>query len=195
MSSTVDIQQWEPIQQVWSADYTFEHDPGRHPDAPYAAHPRNGRAHPASVGPSGRRQPRCRSDSLDLGPLPGSVPSARLHVRAILQEWGLGHLANDTESVTSELITNGVQATLAAGVDTPVRLTLTADGASVLVVVWDAVLASPVAEEPDLESEHGRGLLIVEALAEWWDCRPVPAAHGGGKLVRAMIADTRRSPR
>ena len=152
-------------------------------------------AHPAPAGPPGRRQPRCRTDSLDLGPLPGSVPSARLHVRAILREWGLGHLADASESVASELIANGVQATRAAGLDTPVRLTLTADGASVLIVVWDAVPAPPVPADPDLESEHGRGLIIVEALAEWWDCRPVPAAHGGGKLVRSFITDTRRSLR
>lgn len=147
-------------------------------------------AHPAAAGPPGRRQPRCHTDSLDLGALPGAVPSARLHVRAILREWGLDHLADDSESVASEVIANSVQATRAAGLDTPVRLTLTTDGASVLVEVWDAVPAPAVPADPGPDSENGRGLLIVEALAEWWDCS---AARGGGKLVRALITDARQT--
>lgn len=151
-------------------------------------------AHPAPAGPPGRQQPRCRTDSLDLGPLPGSVPSARLHVRAILCEWGLGHLADDGESVAAELIANSVQATRAEGLDTPVRLILTTDGASVLLAVWDAVPAPPVQEVPDLDSEHGRGLLIVEALSAWWDCRPVPVGRGGGKLNRSMITRFPKEP-
>jgi hypothetical protein len=44
---------------------------------------------------------------------------------------------------------------------------------------------SSVPAAPDADSERGRGLLIVDALSDWLDCRPVSAAHGGGKLVRA----------
>lgn len=152
-------------------------------------------APPDPVAIPGRRRPRCRTDSLDLGPLAGSVPCARLHVRAVLGEWRLGHLADGCESVAAELIANAVQATRDAGLDTPVRLTLTADAASAMVVVWDAVPDPPVPVTPDIDSESGRGLLIVGALSAWWDCRPVPAAHGGGKLTRALIAGTPGSTR
>jgi anti-sigma regulatory factor (Ser/Thr protein kinase) len=133
-------------------------------------------------------EPRCRADSLELGALDGSVPSARLHTRAVLREWGLDLLLDDSESVTAELVANAIQATRDAGLGTGVRLTLTSDGAGVRVIVWDAVALPPVSTNPDADCEHGRGLLIVQALAAEVDCLPIPAARGGGKLVRAYLA-------
>lgn len=53
-----------------------------------------------------RRTSKARSDSLELGPLNGSVPSARLHVRAILEEWGYEELRESAETVVSELVAN-----------------------------------------------------------------------------------------
>ena len=44
--------------------------------------------------------------SLELGALPGAAPSARLHARLVVQEWGLSALADNVELVVSELITN-----------------------------------------------------------------------------------------
>jgi hypothetical protein len=40
---------------------------------------------------------------LELGALDGAAPSARLHGRHLLSEWGLGTLAGDAEVVVSEL--------------------------------------------------------------------------------------------
>ncbi|MCL2586492.1 MAG: hypothetical protein FWE35_29030, partial [Streptosporangiales bacterium] len=57
----------------------------------------------------------------------------------------------------------------------------------VLVVVWDPVPLAPSLTSPDTDSEHGRGLLLVDAFSAWWDSVPVPADRGGGKLVRARI--------
>lgn len=133
-------------------------------------------------------RPRCRTDSLELGAYDSAVPSARLHVRAVLREWGLDRVVDEAESVAAEIIANGVQATRDAGLDTGVRLTLTADGGGVMVVAWDAVPLPPVPAAPDADSESGRGLIIVQALSEWWDARQVNPSHGGGKLVRARIA-------
>lgn len=47
---------------------------------------------------------------LELGALPGAVPSARLHARLVVCEWGLHELAETTELIASELTTNAVQA-------------------------------------------------------------------------------------
>src|SRR5262249_24745318 len=54
---------------------------------------------------------------LELGALAGAVPSARLHARLVLQEWGIAALSDDTELLVSELVTNGVRASRATGRD------------------------------------------------------------------------------
>lgn len=138
----------------------------------------------SSPGPDGSR---CRSDSVDLAAHPGAVAPARLRSRLTLREWHLDDLIDSCTQTVSELVSNAIQATRDAGLNTGIRLTLTFDGDGLLVAVWDAVPAPPVPATPDEDSEHGRGLLIVSALAEWVDCRAVPMSHGGGKLVRAYI--------
>lgn len=135
-----------------------------------------------------RGRSRCRSDSVELAAHPGVVGPARLRSRLALRDWHLDDLMDPIVQTVSELVSNAIQATRDAGLDTGIRLTLTFDGLGVLVAVWDAVPATPVPAAPDEDSEHGRGLLIVGALAEWVDSRPAPPSHGGGKLVRAYIA-------
>jgi anti-sigma regulatory factor (Ser/Thr protein kinase) len=127
---------------------------------------------------------RPRSDSLELGPLAGAVPSARLHARYVLMEWGLGAIAENAELVVSELVTNALQATWHAGTCDPVRLSLLADDRSVLVVVSDAIPDPPRPRRAGPGDEEGRGLTIVGKVSDWWDWKP---AHGG-KLVRALVA-------
>lgn len=127
---------------------------------------------------------RPRSDSLPLGSLDGAVPSARLHARHVLWEWGLESLAPNVELVVSELVTNAVQATQRAELGTPVRLSLLADQGSVLVVVGDAVDDPPRLRHPDTTDEGGRGLVVVDSFCEWWDWKPAR----GGKLVRALVS-------
>lgn len=153
-----------------------------------AAHPRR---------PPGPRRPRYRSDSLDFGAYPGAVPSARLHARAVLAEWGLSELSDDASSVVTELVENAVQATRRARLDAPVRLVLMAGPGTVLVIVRDAVAEPPVPRQPsgglgrwtegDDEADpdqHGNGLIIVAALSSSWDWKPCP---DGGKVVRALL--------
>lgn len=124
------------------------------------------------------------SDSLVLGPFAGAVPSARLHTRAVLAEWGLDELAADAEIVVAELVANAVQAHQREGRDAPVRLTLLAGPRSVLIVVRDGSNDPPVPGTPDPEAERGRGLLLVEALTAAWTWKPAPT---GGKVVRASV--------
>jgi anti-sigma regulatory factor (Ser/Thr protein kinase) len=47
---------------------------------------------------------------LELAALPTAPACARGHVRSVAREWGLSALADDAELLTSELVTNAVQA-------------------------------------------------------------------------------------
>ncbi len=106
---------------------------------------------------------------LEFGALPTAVPCARLHARHLVREWGLNGLAATGELLTSELVTNAVQAT--AGHDTlaPVRLRLSGDGARVLIEVWDADPRPPQPRDPGLADEGGRGLFLVATLSTRWN--------------------------
>jgi anti-sigma regulatory factor (Ser/Thr protein kinase) len=112
---------------------------------------------------------------LELGVLPTAVPCARLHARHVLQEWGLSDLAQDTELLVSELMTNAVTATARFEDQPVVRLQLSGDSARVLIEVWDADPRPPVSEDlgeddtPDPEEEGGRGPFLVAALSARWD--------------------------
>lgn len=156
-----------------------EHPEPSLPDDGYRldGYPEDG-SYPESGSP---RRPR--GDSLELGALSGAVPSARLHTRHVLREWGLTELADSAELVVSELVTNAVKATRDAGLDDPVRISLLADDASVLVVVSDASPNPPRLRRPGPNDEGGRGLTIVKAFSQWWDWKPAR----GGKLVRALV--------
>ena len=135
---------------------------------------------------------------LTLGALPSAVTCARLHARLVLAEWGLKPLAETTELLVSELVTNAVRASaglVARHLGLPVvQLWLSADREGVLIEVWDADERMPVCEQPDPDAEHGRGLLLVEALSEdWGTYRP---AGYPGKIVWAQCradSDTEHS--
>jgi anti-sigma regulatory factor (Ser/Thr protein kinase) len=132
--------------------------------------------------------------ALTLGALPTAIPCARLHTRNIAREWGLRHLADTAELVVSELVTNAVSASVDED-QRPhytdghgaacVRLRLSTDRRAVLVEVWDGNVMPPEPNQAGLDDESGRGLMLVEALAErWgWDL----TANGRGKIVWALL--------
>jgi anti-sigma regulatory factor (Ser/Thr protein kinase) len=149
----------------------------RHHDRPPAARPGAARAAPFAVQWPYRT-------FLELGALDGAVPSARLHARLVLLEWGLGALSDDTELVVAELVTNGVRASRAMGRDA-VRMWLVSDLRQVVVFVWDASPQPPAqAADPGADAENGRGLLLVEALSQRWGHF---SYDGDGKVVWALL--------
>jgi anti-sigma regulatory factor (Ser/Thr protein kinase) len=75
---------------------------------------------------------------LELGALPSAVPCARRHARHLLREWGLDGLAAITELLTSELVTNAVQAMAVQEDQSAVGLRLSTDYTRLLIEVWDA---------------------------------------------------------
>jgi anti-sigma regulatory factor (Ser/Thr protein kinase) len=101
----------------------------------------------------------------------------------VLSEWNLGPLGERAELVVSELVTNSIRASRAAGGHRPVRLWLAADGARAAIGVWDRSPDPPVPGQPRDTDESGRGLLLVEAVSTAWDWYP----EDGGKIVRALL--------
>jgi hypothetical protein len=135
---------------------------------------------------------------LELGALAGAVPCARLHTRHLLWEWGLAGLAESTELLVSEMITNGVQASRAM-TQAAVRLWLVSDRARVVILAWDASPLPPVPADPRADAENGRGLLLIDAISERWGwyfpgeqaSTDAPGQHG--KVVWAVVQLTTRT--
>ena len=78
--------------------------------------------------------------------------------------------------LTSELITNALE----HGTGT-ITVLVSCEGERVRVAVVDESDAAPLPREAGPDDEGGRGLLIVEALAEAWGVDPLP--RGTGKTV------------
>jgi anti-sigma regulatory factor (Ser/Thr protein kinase) len=123
-------------------------------------------------------------DFLELGALVSAVPCARLHARQVLWEWGIGNLGDSAELLVTELIANAVTASREAGRDSEVRLWLLSDSAQILILVWDASPRPPVLTDASDEAEHGRGLMLVDAVSEQWGW--YPREDSDGKFVWAI---------
>lgn len=122
--------------------------------------------------------------SLAAFTLPGSPDSARMarfYVRAALTYHSLGGYADDAEMVASELITNAVVHATASVVS--LELTWLDGFKALAVVVTDSSPLPPVKRDPVKDTEHGRGLHIVEALSARWGWRP----QDPGKAVYAIL--------
>lgn len=124
-------------------------------------------------------------DFLELGALVSAVPCARLHARQVLWEWGLASLGESAELIVAELITNAVKASRALTQAFPVRLWMESDLARILIVVWDASPQPPARIDASGEAEHGRGLMLVEAISEQWGW--YTRDDSGGKFVWTII--------
>jgi anti-sigma regulatory factor (Ser/Thr protein kinase) len=128
--------------------------------------------------------------ALPLGALPTAPSCARGHVRSVVREWGLDDLADTAELVTSELVTNAVQASERLSnrgdpaVVPVIHLGIISDGISMMLQVWDASDEMPIRQNTTPDSEAGRGLMLVDTLAKDWGAY---RKAEGGKVVWAMI--------
>ncbi|GGQ33095.1 SpoIIE family protein phosphatase [Streptosporangium pseudovulgare] len=110
---------------------------------------------------------------LTLDPDPRSAARARRLVRATLSEWRLDPIADATELMISELVTNAIK----HGSGTvEVRLLR---GPSLVCEVADRSPARPVMREAGSDDDTGRGLHLINWLAHRWGTRPTP----DGKIV------------
>ena len=111
--------------------------------------------------------------STTLPPRPMSVRSAREFVRSTLLGWGLEAVVDTAQLVASELVTNAIRH--ATGL---VGLRLLRSQA-VVCEVTDGSPSSPLLRTPDVFDTSGRGVQLVNMLAQRWGTRTVP----GGKIV------------
>ena len=98
-----------------------------------------------------------------------STPRAPAEARRAVEELAPeleGGVIADIQLIVSELVTNSVRH---SGSDQPVRLRAWLRSSGVKVEIADGGLGFvPAGRRPDHISEGGRGLLILEALAERW---------------------------
>jgi anti-sigma regulatory factor (Ser/Thr protein kinase) len=109
-----------------------------------------------------------RVSALAFAPLPTAVACARLHAVVVLYEWGLRDLADDTAVIVSELMTNALRASVVLAARPPIALRLLANERRLVIEAWDCSPLDVSSASPDEDAEHGRGLLVVEALSDRW---------------------------
>ncbi|MFF2751709.1 ATP-binding protein [Kitasatospora sp. NPDC058048] len=115
-----------------------------------------------------------------------STPLARYLLRAYLSGMPSGERYSDTaELLLGELFANAVQhSDCPDGDHIEIRFTLT--GSRLRLEVHDAGTNHPNVRTSSPSDEHGRGLLLVNELAERWGCESRPG--GIGKFVWALVA-------
>ena len=126
-----------------------------------------------------------------LGVLGTAASSARGHLRNVLHEWGMDHLADEAETVVSELVANAVNASTdpsgsplyVDGRMLVVRLCLFSDRNVLLAEVWDQAPGIPSPKVAGSDAETGRGLAIIASLTASWNWYPTTA----GKCVWAEM--------
>lgn len=110
--------------------------------------------------------------------------AARAFVHDHLRLWGLQDVTDSLELAVSEIVTNAL---IHARSDVDVLLRAFEDHIRLEVRDSDSnpPIPSPLAldEEENARAEHGRGLLIVEALAAEWNSSP----NGQGKTVSLKL--------
>lgn len=93
--------------------------------------------------------------------------------------WGPETLVDDTLLCVSELVTNAVRAGCGA-----IHLRVLVEPACVRIGVHDDGPGKPMKQDPPPLSPHGRGLVIVDALADEWGVEHATI----GKEVWAQLA-------
>ncbi|MYT74005.1 MULTISPECIES: ATP-binding protein [unclassified Streptomyces] len=97
-----------------------------------------------------------------------SVPAARDFARAALTAWQKTTRADDILLCVSELTTNALLHGVPPGRGFLLRITLDEGDDTVRVEVHDSGTGTPAVPERSATAENGRGLLLVEALADKW---------------------------
>ena len=121
--------------------------------------------------------------SIAVTPDPESIGQVRQFVQDCCSDWGLEVASDTAVLLASELATNAVRYAC-----TPVIVWLGHRPARLVLSVEDASHEPATVRHPNPLDEGGRGLLLVDALADRWGERDVST----GKLVWAEISTTRR---
>ena len=115
---------------------------------------------------------------------PAEIARCREQVRKVLPGWGLGEHVDTAELIVGELATNAQRHTSYV-----VEICLSYDGRDLRVEVWDSSDCIPVSRQPAAGDEVGRGLLIVDGLAEDYGGTRGVMSQGtrAGKVVYVIL--------
>jgi anti-sigma regulatory factor (Ser/Thr protein kinase) len=102
---------------------------------------------------------------LELPATPAAASVARLFVRVLCEEWGVGVVGDVAELLCSELVTNAV---LHARSGVELEAARTAKSLRIDVRDMGPGHIEPGAQPAPSEAEGGRGLAIVASLANSW---------------------------
>lgn len=112
-------------------------------------------------------------------PVPKAVPALRRFVAEVLTGWGEESLVDDAVLVTSELATNAI-----GHARSPFHASVARSDRTVRITIEDAGPGSATSRVVTSEDSSGRGILIVEVLAERWGIEARPE----GKAIWAELA-------
>ena len=144
------------------------------------------------VLPPGHNESWPLNNVMHLRATPRGVSSGRHFVALILRRWNFPEqFVTDAEIVTSELVTNAVQACMGSPVIRrcvvqPVTLAIRSNFGYAVVEVGDPVPEPPKPREHDLDEDHtegGYGLHLIAFFSESWGYY----ASGGRKYVWACF--------
>jgi anti-sigma regulatory factor (Ser/Thr protein kinase) len=129
---------------------------------------------------------------------PTAAAEARSQVRAVLRAWNVPVDPDIAVLLTSDLVTNAVT----HGVGKTITLAIRCSRGHLRIDVYDTSRSLPMAADEPVDTETGRGLVLVAALSTDWGsfrtptgaamyftlaCQPDPSGVGD----RAAAGDTR----
>ncbi|MFE9108154.1 ATP-binding protein [Streptomyces collinus] len=132
---------------------------------------------------------------------PAEVAALRRIMRLHLGIWGLQHLVDGAQLCVSELVSNVITH---VGPGTPATLSVSMKGTHLRIEVHDPdTRALPTLRDGGTESEEGRGMALVDAVADCWGvllhldrkvtwCElttQLPTADGHGEASSVMRAE------
>ena len=114
--------------------------------------------------------------SIDLVPTASSITAARHVVLELLRVWGTPQDRDDAALLVTELVANVVDH---VGGEASLTLELTSSEGWLRIAVRDGSSVRPVVQELSQARPRGRGLRMVQAIADRWGSED----HQGGKRV------------
>jgi anti-sigma regulatory factor (Ser/Thr protein kinase) len=121
------------------------------------------------------------SASVDLLPTTSSVPAARHLTGHLLRTWQVPQDRDDAALLVTELVANVVDHVTG---EARLTLELTVSDGWLRISVVDGSSVRPVMRELEKEQPRGRGLQLVQAIADRWGSED----HEGGKRVWFELA-------
>jgi anti-sigma regulatory factor (Ser/Thr protein kinase) len=117
-----------------------------------------------------------RTASIDLPPSQVSVPASRHLTLELLRVWDVPHDREDAALLVTELVSNVVDH---VGGEANLTLEVSVSEDWLRIAVADGSSVRPVVQELSHERPRGRGLRMVQAIADRWGAED----HQGGKRV------------